>query len=103
MLHFQIEKIDIFQSYFFGSVRFRGDSYKFNLQVQRRGKALRLPFGILPKKNKVVVRMVGEGDVFVEDFLPYLGESEWLEIDSDVITYFVADHQDQFDTVEIAD
>ncbi len=26
------------------------------------------------------------------------GESEWVEIDSDEITYFIADHQDQFDT-----
>jgi len=39
----------------------------------------------------------------VEDFLPFYGESEWLEIDSDSITYFLADHQDQLDTIEIMD
>lgn len=45
--------------------------------------------------------MTGADDLFVEDYLPYKGESEWLEIDSDEITYFLADHQDQFDTIEI--
>ena len=103
MLYFKILKMDIFQSYFFGQVEFRGDPYKINLQVQRRGKVLRLPFGILPKKNKVVVRFSGPGEIYVEDYLPYKGESEWLEIDSDIITHFVADHQDQFDSVEIMD
>jgi len=39
----------------------------------------------------------------IEDMLEFRGESEWLEIDSDMITFFVADHQDQFDTLEILD
>ena len=51
----------------------------------------------------MIVRMTGPKDLFVEDYLPYCGESEWLEIDSDEITYFLADHQDQFDTIEIMD
>ena len=45
--------------------------------------------------------MTGSENLFVEDYLPYKGESEWLEIDSDEITYFLADHQDQLDTIEI--
>ena len=45
--------------------------------------------------------MTGSDDLFVEDYLPYKGESEWLEIDSDEITYCLADHQDRFDTIEI--
>ena len=103
MLDFQIIKVDIFQSYFFGEVEFRTDRYKINIQNQKRGKVLKLPFGIIPKKNKVIVRFTGPGDIFVEDYLPYKGESEWVEIDSDEITYFMADHQDQFDTLEIMD
>ena len=47
------------------------------------------------------MRFSGPGELFVEDYLPYKGESEWLEIDSDEITYFLADHQDQLDTIEI--
>jgi len=47
--------------------------------------------------------MTGSGELFVEDYIPYCGESEWLEIDSDEITYFLADHQDQFNNIEIMD
>ena len=101
MISFKITKLDIFQSYFFGEVEFRSDKFKINVQNQRRGKVLKLPFEIQPKNDKVVVRLTGDNDLFVEDYLPYKGESEWVEIDSDEITYFLADHQDQLDTIEI--
>ena len=101
MLSFKIIKLDIFQSYFFGELEFRSDIFKVNIQNQRRGKVLKLPFEIKPKNEKIIVRFTGPGDLFVEDYLPYKGESEWLEIDSDEITYFLADHQDQCDTIEI--
>ena len=39
----------------------------------------------------------------VEDYIPYRGKSEWVEIDSDEITYFIADHQDQLDLLEVID
>jgi hypothetical protein len=97
MLSFNITKLDIFQSYFFGEIDFHSDKYKINIQNERRGKVLKLPF----KNEKIIVRMTGPGDLFVEDYLPYKGESEWLEIDSDEITYFLADHQDQCDVIEI--
>ncbi len=101
MLGFKIIKLNINQSYFFGEVEFRSDKYKVNIQNERRGKVLRLPFEIKSKSEKIIVRMTGPGNLFVEDYLPYKGESEWLEIDSNEITYFLADHQDQFDTIEI--
>jgi len=102
MLNFKIIKLDINQSYFFGKVEFRSDEYKVNIQNERRGKVLRLPFEIESKSEKIIVRVSGpKGDLFVEDYLPYKGESEWLEIDSNEITYFLADHQDQLDTIEI--
>ncbi len=103
MLSFSIQRLDIHQSYFVGKVKLKGQEYTINLQDQRRGKVLKLPFGLKPKKERMVVRLTGPGDIFVEDYLPYCGESEWLEIDSDEIAYFVADHQDEFDTIEIMD
>lgn len=101
MLSFKITKLDIFQSYFFGEVEFRSDKFKVNIQNQRRGKVLKLPFELKTKNEKVIVRMTGPGDLFIEDYIPYKGESEWLEIDSDEITYYIADHQDKLDTIEI--
>ncbi|MDX1533409.1 MAG: hypothetical protein R3230_04300 [Nitrosopumilaceae archaeon] len=103
MINFRIINLDIRQSYFFGKVERDSEEFKINIQNERRGKVLRLPFGIIPKKDRVIVRLTGPGDIFVEDYLPYQGESEWVEIDSDEITYFVADHQDSFDTLEIMD
>ncbi len=102
MLSFKIIKLDINQSYFFGEVEFRSDKYKVNIQNERRGKVLRLPFEIDAKNKKIIVRVSGpQGNLFVEDFLPYKGESEWLEIDSNEIAFYLADHQDQLDTIEI--
>ena len=103
MVHvFKIDHLNIQESYFKGKVEFRGDDYTINIQDERRGKVLKLPFDIPEKNNKVLVRMTGPNAV-VEDFLPYCGKSEWVEIDSDTITFYVADHQDQFDTLEIID
>ena len=96
---FKIEKLDIFESYFKGKVRIGKDEFTINIQNERRGKVLRLPF-LLNTQKKVLVRCSGPG-VSVEDFVEYRGESEWVEIDSDQITFYIADHQDQFDTIEI--
>ena len=102
MLEFKIIKLNINQSYFFGEVEFRTDKYKVNIQNERRGKVLRFPFEIESKSEKIIVRVSGpQGDLFVEDYLPYKGESEWLEIDSNQIAFYLADHQDQLDTIEI--
>lgn len=38
MLSFKIIKIDIFQSYFFEDVEFRNESYKINIQNQKKRK-----------------------------------------------------------------
>ena len=96
---FKIEKLDIFESYFKGKVRIGKNEFTINIQDERRGKVLRLPF-LLNTQKRALVRCSGPG-VSVEDFVEYRGESEWVEIDSDQITFYIADHQDQFDTIEI--
>ena len=100
---FVISKLDIRESYFLGKVKFNDDEYTLNIQTERRGKILKLPFGMTLKNDKVLVRMSGQNGVVIEDLLPYKGESEWVEIDSDLITFYTADHQDQFDRLEIID
>ena len=103
MISFKINRIDIFQSYFFGKIQLGDEVHSINIQNQRRGKVLKLPPGMILARPRAIVRLTGPGDIFVEDLLPYRGESEWVEIDSDEITYFLADRQDQFDTIEIMD
>ncbi len=97
---FRINHLDINQSYFLGKVKHGNDEFKINLQGHLKAKLLKLPFKI-PHVGKVLVRLSGPNEVYVEDFLLYMGKSEWLEIDSDEILHYVADHQDAFDTLEI--
>lgn len=104
MLSFRIVRLDIAQSYFTGVVEFCSDEYKANVQGQRRDKILRLPFAApagMQIGRRVLVRVSGPRGLYVEDRLQYGGESEWLEIDSDAITYYLADHQDKMDTIEV--
>ena len=37
----------------------------------------------------------------IENMVAHKGKSEWIEIDSDEILYYVSDHQDQFDMLEV--
>ena len=91
-LGFKIQFLNIYESYFKGKV-----------ENERRGKVLKLPLLLNTKKDRILVRLTGPDDIFIEDLLPYKGESEWVEIDSDEITFYIADHQDKFDTLEIID
>ena len=100
---FKIQFLNIYQSYFKGKVENEGKEYTINIQNERRGKVLKLPLKMDTKKERVLVRLTGPGDIFIEDLLPFKGESEWVEIDSDEITFYIADHQDKFDTLEIID
>jgi len=100
---FKIKFLNIYESYFKGKVDFRGDEYTINIQSERRGKVIKVPFQVSTEKRRFLVRLSGPNNIVIEDMLEFHGESEWLEIDSDMITFFVADHQDQFDTLEILD
>jgi len=100
-LGFKIQFLNINESYFKGKVEFQNKEYTINIQNERRGKVLKLPFNINSKKERMLVRLTGSGDIFIEDYLPFKGKSEWLEIDSDEITFYIADHQDKFDTLEV--
>ncbi len=103
VLNFKIKFLDIHQSYFIGKAELKDEEYNINIQNERRGKILKLPVKPKSEKERMVVRLTGPGNIFVEDYIPYKGESEWVEIDSDEITHYIADNQDKFDTLEIVD
>ncbi len=103
VLNFKIKNLNIHQSYFYGKVKLKEEEFTINIQNERRGKVLKLPVKPQSEKQRLLVRLTGPGDIFIEDYLPYKGESEWIEIDSDEITYYIADNQDKFDTLEIVD
>lgn len=96
----KIKNLDIQESYFVGKAELLGREYKINIQHESRlGKAI-----LIPSKEKLGQQMlvtISGPEKFVEDFLIYSGESEWIEIDSNKITDYVADNQDKFDYLEI--
>jgi len=97
----KIKKLDIFPTHFFGVAEINKEDYKINIQGQSmlRDKLIKLPIKF--KDEKALLRLSGNNDAFFEDIVNYKGESEWIEIDSDRILHYLADHQDQIDTIEI--
>jgi len=96
----KIKKLDINESYFFGEVTHEDELYKINIQGEWKEKLLKTPLN-LKEDSKVIVKLSGPNGTMIEDYLVSGGTSEWVEIDSTSILYYVADHQDQFDTLEI--
>ena len=99
-LSIKIKRIDMFPNHFFGTVEINGNEYKINIQGQSvlRKQLIKLPVKI--HDEKALLKLTGNGFLF-EDIVNYVGESEWVEIDSDRILYYLADHQDQVDTIDV--
>ena len=97
----KIKKLDMFPNHFFGIAEINREEYKINIQGQSvlREQLIKLPIKF--KDEKALLRLNGINDAFFEDIVNYKGESEWIEIDSDRILYYLADHQDQIDTIDI--
>ena len=98
----KIKKLDMFPNHFFGIAEINKESYKINIQGQSvlREQLIKLPIRFMDEKALLRLSGVNEG-IFFEDIVNYKGESEWVEIDSDRILYYLADHQDQINTIDV--
>ncbi len=96
-----IKKLDMFPNHFFGIAEINKQDYKINIQGQSvlRQKLIKLPIKF--KDEKALLHLSGINDTLFEDIVNYKGESEWIEIDSDGILYYLAKHQDQINTIDI--
>ncbi len=96
-----IKKLDMFPNHFFGIAEIDKQDYKINIQGQSvlRQKLIKLPIKF--KDEKALLRLTGINDTIFEDIVNYKGESEWIEIDSDGILYYLANHQDEIKTIDI--
>ena len=97
----KIKRLDMFQNHFFGIAEIDKEEYKINIQRQSifREKLIKLPIKF--RDEKALLHLTGVNNAFFEDIVNYKGESEWIEIDSDGILYYLADHQDQINTIDI--
>jgi hypothetical protein len=100
MLKIKINKLDIAESYFKGKAELNDREHTINIQGHWVDKLIKLPF-LIPTEDKVLIRLSGSGDAYIEDTVYFKGVSEWIEIDSQDVLHYVADHQDEFDTLEV--
>jgi len=101
-LSMKIQRLDMFPNHFFGVARINGEECKINIQSQSmlREQLIKLPIEF--RDEKALLRLIDiDDDTFFEDIVHYKGESEWVEIDSDRILYYLADHQNQVKTIDV--
>ncbi len=100
-LSIKIKRLDMFPNHFFGIAEINKEDYKINIQGQSilREKLIKLPIKF--NDEKALLHLSGIHGAHFEDILNYKGESEWIEIDSDGILYYLADHQDQITNIDI--
>ena len=86
---------------FFGIAEISGTEYKINIQGQSilRKQLIKLPIKI--HDEKALLRLTGIGGQLFEDLVNYEGESEWVEIDSNRILYYLADNQDKINHIDV--
>ena len=101
ILSIKIKRLDMFPNHFFGIAEINNNDYKINIQGQSnlRKQLIKLPVKI--QDEKAMLRLTGIGGFYFEDIVNYAGESEWIEIDSDRILYFLADNQNKIDTIDV--
>ena len=98
----KIKRLDMFPNHFFDIAEINKEDYKINIQGQSvlREQLIKLPIPFRDEKALLQLRSIVD-NTFFEDIVNYKGESEWIEIDSDRILYYLADHQDQVDTIDV--
>ena len=101
ILSVRIKRLDLFPNHFFGIAEILGTEYKINVQGQSmlRKQLIKLPIKI--HDEKALLRLTGIGGHLFEDLVNYAGESEWVEIDSNRILYYLADNQDKINNIDI--
>ena len=100
-LTIKIKRLDMFPNHFFGTAEINNEEYKINIQGQSmlRDKLIKLPIEF--RDEKALLHLSGISGTFFEDIVNYKGKSEWIEIDSDGVLYYLADNQDKINTIVV--
>jgi hypothetical protein len=100
-LTIKIKRLDMFPNHFFGTAEINNEEYKINIQGQSmlRNKLIKLPIEF--RDEKALLHLSGINGTFFEDIVNYKGKSEWIEIDSDGVLYYLADNQDKINTIDV--
>ena len=97
-LKYIISNGDSFQ----GKALFHEKEYPIKIHGENNKKILKVPFPVMGiTDNEILARVSGPSGVYVQDHIKFKGQSEWIEIDSDIIFFEISNSQHKFDTMEI--
>ena len=85
-----------------GKAVFHEKVYPIKIHAENNEKIIKVPFSVMGvTDDEILVRVSGPSGVYVEDRIKFKGQSKWVEIDSDIIFFEIANSQHKFDTMEI--
>ncbi|MDC0171449.1 hypothetical protein OAK02_01320 [Candidatus Nitrosopelagicus sp.] len=87
---------------FQGKAVFHEKEHPIKIHAENNEKIIKVPFSVMGvTDDEILVRVSGPSGVYVEDRIKFKGQSKWVEIDSDIIFFEIANSQHKFDTMEI--
>ena len=98
----KIKYLNANENRFQGKAVFHEKDYPINIHAENNEKIIKVPFPVIGiTDDNILVRVSGPSGVYVEDHVNFKGQSKWIEIDSDIIFFEIANSQHKFDTMEI--
>ena len=86
--------------FFLANTELHGNNCTIVLDSGLGEKILKMPFHC-NSQEKILVRLSGPDDNYVEARLPYGGRSDWIEIGSKELTRYLKDNEGKINTIEI--
>ena len=90
------------KDHFEGKALFHEKEYNIDIHTEADKKKIKVPFPVMGVTDgEILVRISGPSGIYVEDHVSFKGQSERIEIESDMILFEILNNQGKFDTIEI--
>ena len=98
----KIKYLNANEDSFQGKAVFHEKEHPIKIHAENNEKIIKVPFSVMGvTDDEILVRVSGPSGVYVQDHIKFKGQSKWVEIDSDIIFFEIANSQHKFDTMEI--
>ena len=98
----KIKYLNANEDSFQGKAVFHEKEHPIKIHAENNEKIVKVPFSVMGvTDDEILVRVSGPSGVYVEDRIKFKEQSKWVEIDSDIIFFEIANSQHKFDTMEI--
>ena len=98
----KVKYLNVTGDSFQGKAVFHEKEYPIKIHAENNEKIIKVPFPVIGvTDNEILARVSGPSGVYVQDHIKLKGQSEWIEIVSDIIFFEISNSQHKFDTMEI--